>query len=519
MTDTAAAIAYPEWTETQKKNGLDPLGMQTSSVSLYQTFLPGISNVTLRVRYYGLYAWLCRTYAKSIGDTNPKSWQRIVRRSEALYALIGQKAGDETGMAGTQWAERTLKDSGPDPIDFASAAEPGSETYYLKQAWGVYGLAYASQLFETGVFAVAQGHDIPVPGPEIGAPLAAAFADHLGATAKQFFDIVQRGSVTLSELDALAPMLPSRISPDSAERQQYEDILFAKAGLERQADLDRRRTLLLILSLASRIEHLPKAAEVRWMLYKGRDLKGQSLSLPSDDLTRQRLRWRLYQANDLTHIAYETLLKYAVDLLEPYRSGITLQNLIGEEISSIRASVAEWPSDWNSFVEQTVTDDPDLEEALCNACIADARSDRVASAGGAWDALKLLAVVYARARSYEELIKSELGTLDPSLFRSLLSESRFLEEHAEAEFGELLHKLIEQRIIRRHLWVALKKLRHQGDYTFLIESDDGRVRLRVKDGPVFTNPRLGPAITFLKDIHLIDDNGLTDQGRKVLGSA
>ena len=213
------------------------------------------------------------------------------------------------------------------------------------------------------------------------------------------------------------------------------------------------------------------------------------------------------------------MLKYAVDLLEPYRSGITLQSLIGEEISSIRASVTDWPLNWRSFVEQTVTESPDLEETLCNTCIADAWSDRVASARGAWDALKLLAVVCERARSYEDLIKSELGTLDPSVFRSLLSESRFLEEHADAGFEELLHKLIEQRIIRRHLWVALQKLRHQGDYTFLIESDDGRVRLHAKDGPVFTNPRLGPAITFLRDIHLVDGNGLTDQGRKVLSSA
>lgn len=39
-------IAVPEWTEYRKKNGLDPLGMQNSSVSLYQTFLPGMLIVT-----------------------------------------------------------------------------------------------------------------------------------------------------------------------------------------------------------------------------------------------------------------------------------------------------------------------------------------------------------------------------------------------------------------------------------------------------------------------------------------
>lgn len=42
-------INYPEWTEYRKKNGLDPLGMQNSSISLYQTFLPGIGNVMLRI--------------------------------------------------------------------------------------------------------------------------------------------------------------------------------------------------------------------------------------------------------------------------------------------------------------------------------------------------------------------------------------------------------------------------------------------------------------------------------------
>ena len=44
--------------------------MQTGSVNIYQRLLPGISNVTLRMRYYGFYAWLADTYAKQIGDTN-----------------------------------------------------------------------------------------------------------------------------------------------------------------------------------------------------------------------------------------------------------------------------------------------------------------------------------------------------------------------------------------------------------------------------------------------------------------
>ena len=59
-------IAYPEWTENKKKSGLDPLSMQNSSISFYQDLLPEIGNVTLRMRYYGLYAWFGWIYAKRI---------------------------------------------------------------------------------------------------------------------------------------------------------------------------------------------------------------------------------------------------------------------------------------------------------------------------------------------------------------------------------------------------------------------------------------------------------------------
>jgi hypothetical protein len=100
------------------------------------------------MRYYGLYAWLSRAYARKIGDTDLRRWQRFVRRAEALYALIAQVHGSEHGVAGVQWAQRKLSEANSNPIGFADDAEPGSSTHYLKQAWGAYGAAYASQLFE-----------------------------------------------------------------------------------------------------------------------------------------------------------------------------------------------------------------------------------------------------------------------------------------------------------------------------------------------------------------------------------
>lgn len=149
----------PEWTEYRKKSGLDPLGMQNTSVALYQRLLPGISNVTLRIRYYGFYAWLSAVYARRIGDTNPKTWQRFVRRAEALYALAAQTRGGEGGIAGILWAQRKLAGSSSGMIAFGDDAEPGSPTYYLKQAFpsGVGRLLPIGRMTDASMFGLRRG--------------------------------------------------------------------------------------------------------------------------------------------------------------------------------------------------------------------------------------------------------------------------------------------------------------------------------------------------------------------------
>jgi hypothetical protein len=519
VAETATMSVLPEWTEYRTKNGRDPLGMQAGSINIYQSLLPGISNVTLRIRYYGLYVWLSRAYAKRIGDTNPKTWQRFVRRAEALYALIATKRGGETGVAGVEWATKILDASDSVEIDFATAAEPGAKEYYLKQAWGAFGAAYRSQLYEVGIFADAKGHEIPVPSPELGEQLASAFANSVGPLTEKFFNLIQKGGIFPAELDELAPLSPSEIPQASRECACYQNMLFAQAGLERPADQERRRTLLLILLLSERIAGIPDVSDLRWMLYTNRDLKGDPLVFDSPEIRNQRMRWWIYQANDLLHIAYETLLKYVLDLLESYPAGITLAELIGESVENLRSSVDNWPNTWESHILQTPTDEPESEKSLSTSSLKAARPKRLCSPEGAWHALELLAVVHARARDVKQEIHNEFKRFDPAVFHTLLSEIDFLESHSSDDFVVTLKKLIEQRILKRHLWIALKKLRYQGDYTFLMECDEGRVRLRAKDGPVFTNPRLVRAVSFLKDTHLIDGEGISEQGRRVLGAA
>ena len=521
-------INYPEWTEYRKKNGLDPLGMQNSSISLYQTFLPGISNVTLRMRYYGFYAWLSRTYAQRIGSTNPEDWKRFIRRAEALYALIAYKRGGELGVAGIEWAQRTLDGNGTGSIDFATAAEPGSEVYYLKQTWGIYGLAYRSQLLEIGILAVTPEHEIPLPSAESGEPLAGAFASAIGDLADPLFDVLQDGHVAREDLDRFAPLAPSEIGSASEERRAYEDVLLTPADAMNKASLSRRRTIILILKVTELLGRIPKPDEIRWILFAGGNQPDAELILGSDELEGQRRRWWVYQANDLCHIAYEALLKFTLDKLADAPTGRSLARLIPHCVEELLASAHETPENWSAFLEKLQPSDnpysadtPNSEWSLASAVMKGAgRNDEsVCPPDIAWKAVVLLATLHRRVRSDEAGVAAELEKFDPDAFRSLLTETRFLERHLNDDFRDTLGRIIEERVVRRHLWVALRKFRHQGDYTFLIEMDEGRLRLREKDGPVYTNPRLGPAITFLKDIHLIGDNGLTKRGAQIVSAA
>lgn len=62
MYDTES-YKQPFWAENSGfMTGRDPLGIQNSSISLYAALLPGMTNLTLRIRYYGLYCWLLKEY-------------------------------------------------------------------------------------------------------------------------------------------------------------------------------------------------------------------------------------------------------------------------------------------------------------------------------------------------------------------------------------------------------------------------------------------------------------------------
>ncbi|MCE9684002.1 hypothetical protein [Halomonas alkalisoli] len=496
--------------------------MQTSSVSLYQSLLPGISNVTVRFRYYGLYAWLSSVYVRRPGATDdPKAWQRFIRRAEALYALTAAHDGEESGVAGITWAEKAYN-AAEDEIAFADAAEPGGEgSKYLRQAWGAYGAAYASQLYVMDIYSEAELHDLPVPSEEVGEALAEAFESALGDVAPRFVAAIDRGSVTLGELADFAVMLPSGIETTSHERQLYEDALFCRLEGMSEEGVERRQTLQLVLEVALQLERRPSVGDIRWILYSGYVEEDTPLMVPGE-LEACRRAWWVYQLNDLSHAAFSMLFQCLLENLEGDPNGLPLGVLIANVIDKLRDEVDEWPSSWSEHLERTLPVDnaaspePGAERRFSDDMMRRAKKGESCTPQAAWEALELLAVLHQRARRQRHDVEVCLDGPRVDVFRSVLSETRFLDGCLDEPFESTLWRLFEERIVQRHFWVALQKLRHQGEYTYRLEVDEGRVRARDPSGPAPTNPRLAPALDFLEDINLLDPEGVTADGMRCI---
>lgn len=521
MADVEGGI--PEWTEQDESQGLDPLGMQNTSIALYQWLLPGISNVTLRMRYYALHTWLTAEYARAQHSADVEEWCRFLRRSEALYALIVHHNTQDSGVAGTRWARRKLDLLKGDLVLFSENTDRQNNSQYLKQKFGAFGAAYSSQLVELGLIEEAQGHSIPLASRTSGQALAFTFATEIQAFGYQFLQAVQDGSVSLEGLSQMGPMAPSSIAEDSTERQMYEQILFAPGAPADSRAARRRATLRLVLHTAQELQRPPGPDDVRWASYSGFDDDGEPLPALHGADADHRYRWRVYHANDMLHVCHESLLRFALEVLSEFPGGIALDALLREVVGRLLAVPEQVPSTWADLEDSvTVQDNAWSEEADAEWLLVEAllgvRIEAPFTASIAYQALKLLAVLSKRLRPECDQIARVLMPARHDTSQTIFTEPHFLWTRKGLPIEQALAQLIRKRVLDRHLSVAFQKMR-AGDYTFLFEVDEGRLRFRQKAGPVLTNPRLGPAIQFLHDIHLLKVDGITHAGLRVAGYA
>ena len=80
----------PLWLHTNQITGHDHLGVQVVSIALYSELLPGLTNVTDRLRYYSFYPWVLHRYAKDVRRASYEPWYDHLRRADFLLALVAK---------------------------------------------------------------------------------------------------------------------------------------------------------------------------------------------------------------------------------------------------------------------------------------------------------------------------------------------------------------------------------------------------------------------------------------------
>lgn len=431
-------------------------------------------------------------------------------------------------MAGVDWASRALAAAKADVVFDSATDRREGEPQYLKQKFGAFGAAYGSQLLDIEVLELVPGHGVPVPTQGAGEDLAEAFAEAIGAAADAFLAAAQAGVASKGSLAQLAAMLPSKIAATGRERDTYESLLFVGQHVGDPRAASRSHSLRLVLRAAKRQSRSVRVDPLRWFLYASQCASGATLAGIGPGEDRQRFAWAAYQANDLLHLSYETILKLALDILGSAPTGMPFERLVAETVARLMSALDAHPTDsWDALTislelagDPSSEKDPMSEFALHRSVLRSSKPEVFTSEESARSSVLLLAVLYRRFGELLERIARELPVLVQGDFlRSLVTELRFLEAHAADPLEKLLTRIVQQRVLDRHLWVAIQKFRGQGDYTFLLESDDGRVRLRQKDGPVLTNPRLSSALAFLEDIHLLGAIGPTPAGVRLIEAA
>jgi hypothetical protein len=508
----AVFLHLPEWTEIGQDTGLDPLAMVRPTEALYQRLVPGISTITLRLRYYAFFPWLLEQYARTIGDTSLETFRVFQRRAEALYALIGISNGYENGITGANWASRALSEGG-EIFNFADAAAPDAEIRYLKNKAGAYGAIYAGQMGEMGLVRAAEGHPIDIADAR-GREIAKAFADSVQEQEALFLEVVERGIVTAQELEQLAIFKPGRIPEGSEEQRLLRALLLGGFEEALAADEARSLTMRQLLDLADQLGRRPRPEDAKWAWY---DTQTNPGVLEAEARPISLALWRLYHTNDLLRLAYEGMFKRALGVLASMpRRALTLTNLIEEVVAESELPDTSW-AEFQSETTQLASDlgEREFEEAISRS----GGHDGVIQPDTLRAAVRLLAVVLSRAEEQSELVEHEFGPYGSTHFRSLASERRFIDDRANAPAAEVLAAVLKERVIKRHLWVAARKLRTQRAYTYLADVTDGELRFRSSFAATLSNPRLEQSLTFLTDAGLLDADGLTPGGREALALA
>lgn len=487
------------------KVGLNHLGYRNAAEDLFTTLLPGLNNVTARIRYYSFYCWLLDKFFSNNSQPTVGEYNRFIRNAEYLLAILHTGLPDSGGIPGIDYALNVM-DNKPDVVDLGSGTYQNNDTSrgtYWANPGGVLRQYYGSSLNDIGITVPSQKipgiNDISTEGGHItGKDLADYFEESIGRESSMLFlDCINNGLASQNEREKLlVPFTMKGVFGNEMEREILIDMLLQDDYPGRSERAYRRGTIQLYLEFCSNSQSAGYSDELGFPKY----LYERYLSGERDNPCI--IGWYCFYLNDSWQYQASIIFERILDILQKDKHGrwVKLEDLSSE----IAVSVSQLFD----------AEDTSLEDILARQNTISGKDNigRIAAA------ISCILDHYVINFSVWPQTNALAGMFNYSGADDFCTAAKFIDAHKKMSFKDFVKYFIESKIVFRHYNVSLRKFYQTGIASHKFMLEDGYIRY-LKDTitqATHTSPRLVTLKGFLSDLDLVHENKLTEKGKKIL---
>lgn len=498
-------VIMPFWAENSGfMRGRDPLGIQNSSITVYGRLLPGMTNLTGRIRYYSFYCWLLSEYdglnLKKEKET-PQAQYNFIRRAELIMAfLMVIKEPNRTNIPGSDYATRYKSDS---IYSISQGADKPGDKLYWDYKSGALGQYYAGSLISLGLIEIRENYFHIKP---LGQEIADAFCSAVPTYERTYFlKLITDGACRWEDFDKIMSFRLTELVKFSKEWRLLKRLLLESDGssfMTRDGSISTKRVESIKLYLQSKLHRVPTDEFPLWVF--------NNTSIDSDP-NSARFGWFYYYLNEAVHYAISSIF------------WAFLYNSEGQ-ILEFEGYLKDFETE---ILKETTCNELTLESILGLigiGCISDELADireavkKKNSYYAASKSMVLLIMIYNFSSLYKEHIKTfELNNYIDSQ-KGNLSEhlSLYIEKNRETSYSRYIDRIIKT-LINDHMVTAYRKMRN-GESSLLKFLIEDRCIIHIETiEPRGTTPRIQSLRNFILDLGCIDtEENLTGLGRELL---
>lgn len=516
---TADIYRQPFWAENSGfMTGRDPLGIQNSSITVYGRLLPGMTNLTLRLRYYGLYCWLLKEYDKLPEGKSKKNLEyqyNFIRRAELTIAFIMLKLDpNQMSIIGSDYSTRNINQINElGYYDIWKGADKFKETKKGSVYWdftsGALGQYYAGSLLSLDLIEqVDRFFHIRPRGME----LAMAFEKSIQPTSQaEFLKVIETGVLTSDDINNLQEFAINRIAKGDDEWLYYINLLLENDGekfktSDGKLSSKRKDSINLFLDY---LDQKPLGLSFQAKQYK----IIESGEIPNE----ASIGWYYYFINEAIHYCIETI--FWAMLVELDGKNVPLQQFI-DQIVEVVLQQTKSEFDFNEsdtiFSILSTLNPTDLITEL--EFLEKLTKSTVNSKVALGNSFKLIFQIYINIEEKMGLITEfeKLNYLGNQ--KGIISEysQALIIDSLDIKFEQYLDKVVKY-VINDHISTAYRKMGNGEANLLKFIIEEGNIGHIQTMSPKFTNPRLRTLHNFLVDLGYIDKDGcLTEDGKEFL---